>query len=141
MKKFLVLLSLFVAMSAIAAPSRNRYAACKQGADTYAGVAVAFSNMVIQMADNSKQNTKKRNEWIQAIKEIKEEQEAKTFNRLRQVETELVRGGEDYLTAGEWRLTMETAWLIAFNLGTSAPGKSELHYKNAIEDRCLSGRV
>lgn len=130
-----------MASAAYAAPSRNRYAACKQGADDYAGVAVAFSNMVNQMADHSKPNTNKRKELIQAIKEVKEDLEAKEFDKLRQIESELVRRGEDYLTAGEWRLTMETTWLLAFNLGISTPGKTDLCYKNVIEDKCLYGKV
>ena len=137
MRKFLVLLSLCIAAGAFAAPSRNQYAACKQGANNYAPVAVGFSNMVTEMLRTTNPKTKARNQWIEAIGQVKEEQEAKESEKLRQVEARLVREGEDYLTAGAWRLFMESAWLIAFNLGTSDPGKSEVYYKNAIEDRCL----
>lgn len=142
MKRMMVfLLCISIVMVAHAAPSRNQYAACKQGAKDYAHVAVFFSDTVNKMTQSTKPNTKNRNEWIQAIKNVKEELEVKEFDKLRQVEAEIVRRGEDYQSAVEWRVWMESTWLIAFNLGVSRPGKSELYYKNAIEDQCLSGKV
>lgn len=141
MKRMMVfLLCISIVVVAHAAPSRNQYAACKQGAKSYAFVAIVFGNMVTQMINTSNRNTKARSNWVEAIRQLKEEKEAEEFDKLRQAEAELVRRGEDYQSAMEWRLYMETAWLAAFNLGVSSPGKSELYYKNTIEDQCISGK-